>query len=89
MKSYRIALASSLAATAYGSPLLSVPGGLVEKRQGPGSYYAITGALGGVYTRMEVRDLERDGGEPWNLFLLAMTEFQAMDQHGIDCSVIR
>ncbi|KAJ4295586.1 hypothetical protein N0V90_007599 [Kalmusia sp. IMI 367209] len=84
MKSNKIAAVSLLAATAYGSPFSAAGGELVEKRQGPGSYYAITGATGGVYPRVEVRDLEKAGGEPWNLFLLSIAEFQAMDQHVID-----
>lgn len=84
MKYIKIAAVSLLAASANGSPLISIGSDLIDKRQGPGSYYAITGATGGVYPRVEVRDLEKAGGEPWNLFLLAMTEFQAMDQHVID-----
>lgn len=84
MRSYTLAGASLLVASTHGSPLFSSHGDLVDKRQGPGSYYAITGATGGVHPRIEVRDLEKTGGEPWNLFLLAMTEFQAMDQHVID-----
>jgi tyrosinase len=84
MKCSTIAAVSLLTVEAYASPLLSAEGGLVEKRQAPGSYYAITGASGGIHPRVEVRDLESAGGEPWNLFLLAMTEFQAMDQRVID-----
>lgn len=84
MKSSSITLVSLFAFRTYGSPLFTNSGDLIEKRQSPGSYYAISGASGGIYPRVEVRELERVGGEPWNLFLLAMTEFQAMDQHVID-----
>ena len=42
------------------SPLLSNEDSLVE-RQSAGSYYAITGATGGVYPRLEIRDLEKTG----------------------------
>lgn len=75
---------SVLATSAYCSPLLSLDDSIVEERQSIVSHYAITGATGGVYPRVEVRELERAGGESWNLFLLAMAEFQAMDQHVID-----
>jgi tyrosinase len=84
MKTYNIVVVSLLTAAAHASPLATAEGGLVEKRQAPGSYYAITGASGGIHPRVEVRDLEKAGGVPWNLFLLAMTEFQALDQHVID-----
>ena len=73
-----------LAKPAFCSPVSSLDSSLVVKGQSNGPHYAITGATGGVYPRIEVRDLEKSGGESWNLFLLAMTEFQAMDQHAID-----
>jgi tyrosinase len=79
MKSTYIAAASLLSTICYGSPIAS---DLVEKRQGLGSYFAITGATGGVYPRLEIRELQKEG-EMWNLYLLAMTEFQAMDQSNI------
>ncbi|KAK7179642.1 hypothetical protein PSPO01_14263 [Paraphaeosphaeria sporulosa] len=84
MMYFTIGLVSLLTATTTASPLFPAESSLVERRQGPGSYYAITGATGGIHPRLEVRDLEKAGGEPWNLFLLAMTEFQAIDQHIID-----
>ncbi|CAI6323107.1 unnamed protein product [Periconia digitata] len=91
MKIPTVGVASLLAVNAYGSPLLSsdafssVSGvNSNVKRQGPGSYYAITGAKGGVQPRVEIRDLEKAGGEMWNLFLLALAEFKAIDQNVID-----
>ncbi|KAF2182933.1 Di-copper centre-containing protein [Zopfia rhizophila CBS 207.26] len=83
MRSTHFVAASLLSTLAHGSPLKSVVSELVEKRQGPGSYYAITGATGGVHPRLEVRELEKTG-EMWNLYLLAMRDFQAMDQNVID-----
>lgn len=80
MKISTLSAASLLVATSYGSPFLSSS----AKRQGPGSYYAITGAKGGVQPRIEIRELEKAGGEMWNLFLLAIAEFKAMDQNIID-----
>jgi tyrosinase len=47
-------------------------------------YYPITGPTGGVYPRPEIHELEEAGGELWNLFLLASTDFQGMDQSIID-----
>jgi tyrosinase len=84
MRFSKLTTAFLFATSVYSSPIAPLESDLVIKRQGPGSYYAITGATGGVYPRLEVRDLEKAGGEPWNLFLLAMTEFQAIDQHVID-----
>jgi tyrosinase len=55
----------------------------IQARQSPGSFYAITGATGGVQPRLEIRELQKNS-EMWNLYLLAMTEFQAMDQDVID-----
>jgi tyrosinase len=75
--------ASLLSILVHGSPLKSVDSELMEKRQGPGSYYAITGATGGVHPRLEIRELEKTG-EMWNLYLLAMRDFQAIDQNVID-----
>ena len=83
MKCTHFVAASLLSTIAHGSPLKSVKSELVEKRQGPGSYYAITGATGGVHPRLEVRELEKTG-EMWNLYLLAMRDFQAIDQNVID-----
>ncbi|KAF1952540.1 Di-copper centre-containing protein [Byssothecium circinans] len=87
-----IGAASLLTASSFASPidsrdasqLASANPLIFEKRQGPGSYYAITGATGGVQPRKEIRDLEKAGGEMWNLFLLAMADFQAMNQEVID-----
>ncbi|KAF1964516.1 Di-copper centre-containing protein [Bimuria novae-zelandiae CBS 107.79] len=84
MRSSVVAAISILVTSTYGFPLLTTKADPLEKRQSAGSYYAIKGASGGIHPRVEVRDLENAGGEPWNLFLLAMREFQAMDQHVID-----
>ncbi|KAF2822336.1 Di-copper centre-containing protein [Ophiobolus disseminans] len=74
-----------LTAVSISSPVFSAANDKdVVARQNPGSYYAITGATGGVFPRLEIRELQRAGGEMWNLFLLALTEFQAMDQKTID-----
>jgi tyrosinase len=72
-----------LSTLAWGSTLKPLNFQSIEKRQGPGSYYAITGATGGVHPRLEVRELEKTG-EMWNLYLLAMRDFQAIDQNAID-----
>ncbi|PVI00309.1 Di-copper centre-containing protein [Periconia macrospinosa] len=91
MKTSTLSVASLLVANSYGSPFLSSDVSVNSqnfrsfvKRQGPGSYYAITGAKGGVQPRIEIRELEKAGGEMWNLFLLAIAEFKAMDQDIID-----
>ncbi|KAF2123203.1 common central domain of tyrosinase-domain-containing protein [Lophiotrema nucula] len=83
MRPQHFVAASLLSIGTYASPLSQVKSKLVVKRQGPGSYYAITGPTGGVQPRLEIRDLEKTGNM-WNLYLLAMTEFQAMDQSLID-----
>ncbi|KAF2734243.1 Di-copper centre-containing protein [Polyplosphaeria fusca] len=42
--------------------------------------WSVVGVQGtGVWARQELRELEKDG-DAWNLFLLAMARFQAMDQ---------
>jgi len=84
MRVIRFATALLLAARSRGSPIFSNDEGQLVTRQGPGSYYAITGATGGVFPRMEIRELENAGGEIWNLFILAFAEFKAMDQTVID-----
>jgi tyrosinase len=84
MKVTQFAAASLLATVSCCSPLFSEEKGPLVTRQAPGSYYSITGATGGVFPRFEIRELERAGGEMWNLFLLALTEFQALDQKLID-----
>ena len=83
MRSTHIAAVSLLATISFASPLQPINSELIEGRQAPGSYYAITGATGGVQTRLEIRELEKTG-DLWNLFLLAMTDFQKMDQNQID-----
>jgi tyrosinase len=78
MKLRQIAAATLLSTLSHASPLMTF-----HERQAPGSYYAITGATGGVQPRLEIRQLQQTG-EMWNLFLLAMDEFEAMDQKEID-----
>lgn len=78
MKFARIASTSLLASFCHGSPLMSF-----QARQAPGSYYPITGPSGGIHPRLEIRQLQQTG-EMWNLFLLALQEFQAIDQTEID-----
>ncbi|KAF2272084.1 Di-copper centre-containing protein [Westerdykella ornata] len=70
--------ASLLASSALASTLRSF-----HERQASGSFYPITGPTGGVHPRLEIRQLQKTG-EMWNLFLLAMAEFEAMDQNEID-----
>lgn len=76
--------ASLLTAASNGSPLLTGNSNTLEVRQRPGSYYPVPVATGGVHPRLEIRELEKVGGEMWNLFLLALAEFQAMNQTIID-----
>ena len=84
MKSTAIAaIAAVIVSTAYTSPLQAPDGKLLLARQGPGSFYPITGPTGGVQPRLEIRELEQTG-EMWNIFLLAMAEFQATDQNEIN-----
>jgi tyrosinase len=83
MRSAHIVAASLLAKFTHGSPLQPFDSMVMQTRQAPGSYYPITVATGGVHPRMELRELEKTG-EMWNLFLLAMTDFQKMDQNTID-----
>jgi len=73
-----VAAASLLSTLSYASPLMTF-----HERQAPGSYYPITGPTGGVQPRLEIRQLQQTG-EMWNLFLLAMEEFELMDQKEID-----
>ncbi|OJD35302.1 di-copper centre-containing protein [Diplodia corticola] len=49
---------------------------LVERQS---SFFALTGATGGVYPRLEVRDLANNPDQ-WNLFVLAMQRFQLKPQ---------
>ena len=52
----------------------------LESRQTAGSFYAITGVkVGGVQPRLEIRELQKLP-EQWNLYILALTRFMAMDQ---------
>jgi tyrosinase len=45
------------------------------------SYFSVVGVQGtGVHPRQELRDLEKDT-ETWNMYLLALARFQAMDQN--------
>ncbi|KAF2757917.1 Di-copper centre-containing protein [Pseudovirgaria hyperparasitica] len=44
------------------------------------AYTAITGPSGNACSRLEVRDLQKNNPDQWNLFLLAMQNFEAMDQ---------
>ncbi|KAF2751094.1 Di-copper centre-containing protein [Sporormia fimetaria CBS 119925] len=83
LKGTFVAAASLLACITDGSPVKPLDAQLIQRQSsGPGSYFAITGATGGVHPRLELRDLETKG-EMWNLFLLAMRDFQAMDQNDI------
>jgi tyrosinase len=84
MRTFHITAASLLPILASSSPFLTNDDNQLAARQQAGSYYPITGATGGVFSRFEIRDLEKAGGEMWNLFLLALAEFQAMDQNAID-----
>jgi tyrosinase len=84
MKAPYFTAASLLSSVACASPVFIEGTHGIALRQVPGSYYPITGATGGVFARLEIRELERAGGEMWNLFLLALAEFQAMDQNAID-----
>ncbi|OCL02739.1 Di-copper centre-containing protein [Glonium stellatum] len=46
-----------------------------------GSYFSITGVkVGGVQARLEIRELEQQP-EMWNLFLLGLDRYKAMDQN--------
>ena len=78
MKLLYAVAASMLASLGHGSPFPSF-----AERQVPGSYYAITGATGGVHPRLEIRELQKNG-EMWNLFLLALSEFEGLNQNDID-----
>jgi tyrosinase len=84
MKFVQFMAASLLTASTNASPLYASDNSQLVTRQNAGSYYAITGATGGVFPRLEIRELEKAGGEMWNLFLLAFAEFQAMNQTVID-----
>jgi tyrosinase len=84
MRVAAVTAALLFATTTHGSPLSTKSESKLSLRQGPGSYYAINGATGGVFPRLEIRELEKAGGEMWNLFLLAFAEFQAIDQSVID-----
>jgi tyrosinase len=81
MKNTFLIAASLLSTLSHGSPLQSLHS--VNHHAHRASSYRILGAKGGVYPRMELRELEKTG-EMWNLFLLAMTDFQNMDQNTID-----
>lgn len=78
MKLAAISAVSLLLSSSRGTPLSEL-----NSRQTQGSHYAITGATGGVHPRLEIRELAKTR-EMWNIFLLALTEFEAMDQNKID-----
>jgi tyrosinase len=84
MRLTALAAASLLASACDASPLHPFTSEVVKRQEpGPGSYYPITGATGGVHPRLEIRELEKTG-QMWNLFLLAMKGFQETDQSDID-----
>jgi len=72
--------AALLSVLSNATPTPQMGGGSRQGYQGP--YFAITGAVGGVFPRLEIRTLQAKD-EMWNLYLLAMMDFQAMDQNGI------
>ncbi|ORX94962.1 hypothetical protein BCR34DRAFT_525763 [Clohesyomyces aquaticus] len=83
MRITHLTAASLLSSLGHASPLSQMSRFLeIETRQSPGSYFAITGATGGVYPRLEIRELEKTG-EMWNLYLLAMISFQGTNQDDI------
>lgn len=48
----------------------------------PDEYWSVVGVqTGEIHPRLEIRMLERDHPDQWNLFLLALSHFQAMDQN--------
>lgn len=64
------------------SPLLASDDSLVG-RQSAGSYYPITGATGGVYPRLEIRDLEKTGKAGSKLFV-ALSKLTC---HKVKCGI--
>ena len=90
-RSFRWYAAASLVLLSLGIPVLASPllryelkearPGL-RRRQNP--TVSVTGITAfGVQPRLEIRQLEGDS-VMWNLFLLALREFQAIDQNQID-----
>jgi tyrosinase len=63
MKAAYTAAVSLLTAISCGSQLLGNKNSALMARQGQASYFPITGTTGGVYSRLEIRELEKTGGE--------------------------
>ena len=71
---------SVLLANVFGSPVPSPDpdaSNILEARQN--NFFAVTGVSGSVQSRLEIRSLQQDATS-WNLFLLAMQSFMAVDQ---------
>ncbi|KAH7065183.1 hypothetical protein B0J12DRAFT_693548 [Macrophomina phaseolina] len=70
---------SFLSLAVHGSPI-AADADLVERQAG-NTFFAITGATGGVQPRLEIRDLAAKADQ-FNLFVLAMQRFQSKAQNG-------
>lgn len=70
---------SFLSLAVDGSPI-AADADLVERQAG-NTFFAITGATGGVQPRLEIRDLAAKADQ-FNLFVLAMQRFQSKAQNG-------
>lgn len=70
---------SSLSFGVNASPI-AIENDLVERQSG-NTFFAITGATGGVSPRLEIRDLANNADQ-FNLFVLAIQRFQSKAQDG-------
>jgi len=50
---------------------------LQRRQQAP---FPITGISGGVQPRMEIRDLQQNAPDQWNIYVLALAAMQLVDQ---------
>lgn len=77
MRFFGVSLALGALSLSLASPVaLDEESGLVERQT---SFFAVTGAPGGVSPRLEINNLVNNVDQ-WNLYVLALARFQAQAQ---------
>ncbi|KAF2755505.1 Di-copper centre-containing protein [Pseudovirgaria hyperparasitica] len=69
----------ALATLAISSPLQRLEDHITQIGRRQSGTFAVTGATGGAYPRLEIRDMQKNA-PLWNLFLAALERWQAVDQ---------
>ena len=82
MKSFLSALAGLAATLSFLGSASAQGGSCPVPGSKPDEYWSVVGVqTGEVHERLEIRALEKDYPDQWNLFLHALSHFQAMDQN--------